>query len=115
MYKAGVIGCRGIGIAHATGIVTSDRARLAAACDLDEETLREFEQRWPDENLTLYRDHREMLPREALDIVTVATSGSPPRRLSRRCGQRRGQGHLLRKAAGHQPRRRRPHDRRLRR
>ena len=74
MYKAGVIGCRGIGIAHATGIVSSDRARLAAACDLDEETLREFEQRWPDENLTLYRDHREMLDREALDIVTVATS-----------------------------------------
>lgn len=74
MYKAGVIGCRGIGIAHATGLVSSDRARLAAACDLDEETLREFEQRWPDENLTLYRDHREMLAREALDIVTVATS-----------------------------------------
>ena len=74
MYKAGVIGCRGIGIAHATGIVSSDRARLAVACDLDEETLREFEQRWPDENLTLYRDHREMLARESLDIVTVATS-----------------------------------------
>ena len=74
MYKAGVIGCRGIGIAHATGIVRSDRASLAAACDLDEETLREFEQRWPDENLTLYRDHREMLARESLDIVTVATS-----------------------------------------
>ena len=74
MYKAGVIGCRGIGISHATGIVSSDRARLAAACDLDEETLREFEQRWPDENLTLYRDHREMLAGEALDIVTVATS-----------------------------------------
>ena len=74
MYKAGVIGCRGIGIAHATGVVTSDRARLAAACDLDEATLQEFEQRWPDENLTLYRDHREMLDRESLDIVTVATS-----------------------------------------
>ena len=74
MYKAGVIGCRGIGISHATGIVSSDRARLAAACDLDEATLREFEQRWPDENLTLYRDHREMLARESLDIVTVATS-----------------------------------------
>jgi predicted dehydrogenase len=74
MYKAGVIGCRGIGIAHATGIVSSDRAHLTAACDLDEETLGEFEQRWPDANLTLYRDHREMLARESLDIVTVATS-----------------------------------------
>ena len=115
MYKAGVIGCRGIGIAHATGIVSSDRARLAAACDLDEETLREFEQRWPDENLTLYRDHREMPRPRSAGHRHGRHLGSPPRRLSRGCGQRRGQGHLLRKAAGHQPRRRRPHDRCLRR
>ena len=74
MYRAGVIGCRGIGAAHATGIVGSDRARLVAACDLDEATLHEFEQRWPDAPPALYRDHREMLAREVLDIVTVATS-----------------------------------------
>ena len=116
MYKAGVIGCRGIGISHTTGIVSSGpRQPHRPLATLDEETLREFEQRWPDENLTLYRDHREMLARESLDIVTVATSDHRPRRPSRGCGQRRGQGHLLRKATGHQPRRRRPHDRRLRR
>ena len=74
MYRAGVIGCRGIGAAHATGIVGSDRASLVAACDLDEATLHEFEQRWPDAPLSLYRDHREMLARASLDIVTVATS-----------------------------------------
>ena len=74
MYRAGVIGCRGIGIQHATGIVGSDRARLVAACDLDEATLREFAQRWPDEELALYSDHREMLARASLDLVTVATS-----------------------------------------
>ena len=56
------------------GLSGRDRASLTAACDLDEATLREFEQRWPDADLTLYRDHREMLARESLDIVTVATS-----------------------------------------
>ena len=115
MYKAGVIGCRGIGVAHATGIVSSDRASLVAACDLDEETLREFEQRWPDANLTLYRDHREMLARESLDIVTVATSDHRHADLVVDAANAGSQRHLLRKAAGHQPSGRRPHDRRLRR
>ena len=31
MFKAGVIGCRGIGVQHATGIAGSDKAHLAAA------------------------------------------------------------------------------------
>lgn len=74
MFKAGVIGCRGIGVAHATGIVGSDQAQLAAACDLDQEMLDDFRQRWPDEEIAQYKNHREMLEKEALDLVTVATS-----------------------------------------
>ena len=49
MYKAGVTGCRGIGVQHATGIAGSDKARLAAACDLDQNMLDEFSARFPDE------------------------------------------------------------------
>ncbi len=74
MYRAGVIGCRGIGVQHATGIVGSDRACLVAACDLDEAAPRAFAQHWPDEDLALYSDPREMLAGASLDIVTVATS-----------------------------------------
>ncbi|MEE3258360.1 MAG: Gfo/Idh/MocA family oxidoreductase [Candidatus Latescibacterota bacterium] len=74
MFKAGVIGCRGIGVSHAGGIVGSDHARLAAACDLDQEMLDDFRQRWPDEDIAQYKNHRELLENEALDIVTVATS-----------------------------------------
>ena len=39
MYRVGVIGCRGIGIAHAQGVVGLDNAGLVAACDLAEEEL----------------------------------------------------------------------------
>ena len=74
MYRAGVIGCRGIGAAHATGIMDSDQAVLVAGCDLDQDTFNEFRQRWPDREIAYYSNHREMLEKEALDLVTVATS-----------------------------------------
>ena len=70
MYRAGVIGCRGIGMAHAEGL--AEVADLVAACDLDREQLSRFQERW--KNVAPYTSHREMLEKERLDIVTVATS-----------------------------------------
>lgn len=74
MHSAAVIGCRAIGVYHATGIVDSDQAQLTAACDFDQQTLDDLIQRWPDEEITPYKNHREMLAKENLDIVTIATS-----------------------------------------
>ena len=75
-YRVGVIGCSGIGVQHATGLLGLGNATLAAACDLEESTLNEFRDRWQSEwpDLKPYPDHRDMLAREDLDIVTVATS-----------------------------------------
>ncbi|MBV7338243.1 Gfo/Idh/MocA family oxidoreductase [Chloroflexi bacterium TSY] len=75
-YRMGVIGCRGIGVQHASGLVGLDNAELAAACDLDQDMLKSFQQHWQVEwpNLALYTSHKEMLAAEKLDIVTVATS-----------------------------------------
>ncbi len=75
-YRVGVIGCRGIGIQHASGLVGLDHAELVAACDLSQSALEDFRQHWADTwpDVALYTDHREMLANEHLDIVTVATS-----------------------------------------
>ncbi len=75
-YRVGVIGCSGIGVQHASGLLGLGNATLAAACDLEESTLAEFRDRWQSEwpGLNTYSDHREMLAGEDLDIVTVATS-----------------------------------------
>ena len=75
-YRVGVIGCGGIGVAHASGLVGLRNATLTAACDLAESELATFRERWQSEwpGLNLYTDHREMLASEGLDIVTVATS-----------------------------------------
>jgi predicted dehydrogenase len=75
-YRVGVIGCTGIGVAHASGLVGLDNAELAAGCDLSQAALDKFKQRWQATwpNVALYTNHRQMLEKEKLDIVTVATS-----------------------------------------
>ena len=76
--RVGVIGCGGIGIQHASGVVGLDYAELVAGCDLSEETRSAFGAHWQDTwpNVTLYEDYRQMLEREALDVVTIATPDS---------------------------------------
>ena len=74
--RVGVIGCRGIGVRHASGLVGLPNAELVAACDILETTLVDFKEQWKDHwsDIALYTDHEEMLAKEDLDIVTVATS-----------------------------------------
>ena len=86
MYRVGVIGCRGIGIRHAAGIAglaDPERAQVVAACDLATDLIEEFQthfaESWP--QVSGYTSHREMLAKEDLDIVTVATSDHAHARL----------------------------------
>lgn len=74
-YRVGVIGCGGIGISHASGLVGLTNAELVAGCDLSQKALEGFKERWKDTwpNISLYTDYKEMLAKERLDIVTVAT------------------------------------------
>ena len=74
--RVGVIGCKGIGIRHASGLIGLDNAELAAGCDVAQETLEAFQEHWQGvwPNLALYTDYREMLEVEDLDMVTVAAS-----------------------------------------
>jgi len=74
MLRAGVIGCRPVGVYHAAGIVDSEQAQLVAACDFDRQTLDDFIAQWPDEKITAHTNHRDMLADEKLDLVTIATS-----------------------------------------
>ena len=42
-YRVGVIGCRGIGVRHTSGLVGLPNAELVAACDILETTLADFQ------------------------------------------------------------------------
>jgi len=88
MFRAGIIGCGRIagfideehkclaGYAirpqnHAAGYQALPNVELVAACDTDEEQLKRFGERWGVKSL--YTDHRGMLERERLDVVSVTT------------------------------------------
>lgn len=70
-YRVGVIGCGGIGARHASGLVGLDNVELVTACDLSDKALSNFKEKWP--GISVYKDHRQMLGKENLDAVTVAT------------------------------------------
>ena len=92
-YRVGIVGASGIVIntprgepsppldreistSHVSGLSYMHDMELAAVCDINPEALERFEaawsERWPETRQ--YADYREMLDREELDILTVATS-----------------------------------------
>ena len=74
--RVGVIGCSGIGTTHASGLVGLPNVELVAGCDFVQSTLDAFKTKYMDnwDNISLYTNHQEMLAKEQLDIITVATS-----------------------------------------
>jgi UDP-N-acetyl-2-amino-2-deoxyglucuronate dehydrogenase len=88
-YRCGIIGCGGIGsdgweqglrafpgyflfpYSHAGVYQRHPRTRLVAAADIDPARLRAFGERWGVS--ALYLDYQEMLARERLDLVSIAT------------------------------------------
>ena len=82
-YKIGIIGCGRIGslleedplrgkpCTHAGGFSALPASHLSAGCDIDTDRLEKFGKRW---NVTqLYSDYQDMLNKESLDIVCIAT------------------------------------------
>lgn len=68
--RFGVIGVRGMGGGHARSLKSMERARLAAVADLN---LAVAEPVAAEHGAKLYADYREMLEKEPLDAVIVAT------------------------------------------
>ncbi len=91
-YRVGLVGATGIGVrrpepppppfkdelmtSHAAALALLPNAELVAVCDLVPGLLEDFKAVWADEfpGAATYTDYREMLARERLDILAVATS-----------------------------------------
>jgi len=88
MYRAGIVGLRGIGQAkprsdpwagyrapmphsHASAYTAHPRTQVVAVCDLVPELMEDYEQNWGP--TAKYTDYREMLEKENLDLISVAT------------------------------------------
>lgn len=68
-----VVGVNSFGARHIAGIKALDCARLVAICDIDEKILKTRAAEYGIAEEDCYTDHREMLKRQDIDIVTVAT------------------------------------------
>jgi UDP-N-acetyl-2-amino-2-deoxyglucuronate dehydrogenase len=69
-----LVGCGGMGGAHAREIATIDNARLVATCDIIEERARRFAEEFAAE---AYTDLTAVLARDDVEVVDIATpSGS---------------------------------------
>lgn len=84
IYRAGIIGLGRMGSlfnyinlankekwTHANAYKTCERTRLIAACDILDEKIELFSKLWGKANF--YKDYREMLTKEKLDIVSICT------------------------------------------
>lgn len=84
-YKVGVVGCGRIAslleedplrekpATHAGAYADFPRTKITTACDIDRWRLAKFRDKWRVPSDRCYRDHREMLAREDIDIVSIAT------------------------------------------
>lgn len=89
-YRAGVIGCGKVGSSledvmrqtsirlgmpygHAAAYRATPRVTLVAGADTDAAQRRAFAERWGVPTAQVYADYQEMLARERLDIVSIAT------------------------------------------
>jgi len=69
--RVGVIGCGSIGKIHIENLKRLPGVTVAAACDIDEGELKLVRERFGVEHL--YTDYRDLIAREDLDAVIVAT------------------------------------------
>lgn len=92
-YRAAVIGCSRMGgfidnevigyptivlpLSHADGFVACPRTELVACADMRTDVMAEFGRRHAVPPAAQYTDYREMIAREQLDIVSVATQPEP--------------------------------------
>lgn len=77
-YRAGIVGCGRIGSgfddSHAAAYLSANDVELVAICDSQESKLEECSKRWG--VASLYKDYREMLRKENLDILSICTWNS---------------------------------------
>ena len=92
-YRAGVIGCSRMGgfidnevidyptivlpMSHAAGFTACPRTELVACADMRTDVMAEFGRQFHVPPAAQYTDYRQMIAREKLDIVSVATQPEP--------------------------------------
>jgi len=70
-YRVGIVGCGTVSHAHMPAYRSVSATDVVAATDIQEDRLRKFSEEY--RISALYRDYKEMLDKERLDIISVCT------------------------------------------
>ena len=73
VYRVGIIGCGSISHLHMKGYLGEDRFRVVAISDPVPEALKDFGDQYGIENEKRYTEARDMLDKEALDVISICT------------------------------------------
>ena len=73
MLRAGIIGTGVIANLNVQGYLCSEDAEVVAVADLDIKSAAEKIERWGLRTIKVYKDYREMLKKEELDMVEILT------------------------------------------
>ena len=74
-YRVGLVGAGGIANAHGNACQQAPSAELAAICDVSENALASFGERFDVDPENRYLSLEEMLDAEDLDIAVICTLG----------------------------------------
>jgi predicted dehydrogenase len=90
MYTVALIGCGRISFKHIEGFAdNAGLLKLTAICDpvksRAEEKEREYKKQFPDADITVYTDYRDMLSKQKPDIVTIATESGKHAEIAVNC------------------------------
>jgi predicted dehydrogenase len=90
MYTIALIGCGRISFKHIEGFVdNADILKLTAICDSiksrAEEKEKEYKNNFPDADIAVFTDYREMLSKQKPDIVTIATESGKHLEIAKNC------------------------------
>ncbi|MDR2965782.1 MAG: Gfo/Idh/MocA family oxidoreductase [Treponema sp.] len=77
-YTTALIGCGRISFKHIEGFIdNAEQLQLIAICDTvqsrSEEKAAEYKKKFPDADISIFTDYRELLSKKKPDIVTIAT------------------------------------------
>ena len=90
MFNTALIGCGRISFKHIESFVNNaDKITLTALCDPDEKRSvineTEYKKHFPESNINIYTDYREMLKNQKIDIVTIATESGKHKEIAVNC------------------------------
>ena len=102
IYRTGIIGCGGMGRAHSNAYTQNPATELVAAMDVNTESAKRLSEEFSVP--AVYTDYKQMLEKEALDIVSITTWQGVRAEITVAAAKAGSQRHHWRKTDGSVPR-----------